>query len=97
MINIIKYYLSYFNIFFLGKTYFFKGKGFWEFDDQRMKVAHERQKLSAPVWMGCPRELETNDVENYPRKSKIMASNNASTRSTLFVGIFFIAYFNKHL
>ena len=83
--------------FFLGKTYFFKGKGFWEFDDQRMRVAHEKQKLSAPVWMGCPPELETNDVENYPRKSKIMSSSSASTRSSLFLGIFFIAYFNKYL
>ncbi|CAK9820460.1 Matrix metalloproteinase-24 [Anthophora plagiata] len=80
-----------------GKTYFFKGKGFWEFDDKRMRVAHEKQKLSAPVWMGCPRELETNDVENYPRKPKIMISNDASTPSTFFLGIFFIAYFNKYL
>lgn len=79
-----------------GKTYFFKGKGFWEFDDQRMRIAHEKQKLSAPVWMGCPPELETNDVENYPRK-KIMPSSSASTRSSLFLGIFFIAYFNKYL
>lgn len=80
-----------------GKTYFFKGKGFWEFDDLRMKVAHEKQKLSAPVWMGCPRELETNDVENYPRKSKIMSSSDASKLPTLSLGIFFIAYFSKYL
>lgn len=84
-------------VYLLGKTYFFKGKGFWEFDDQRMKVAHEKQKLSAPFWMDCPPELETNDVESYPRKSKIMASSNASSRSTFFLGIFFIAYFNKYL
>ncbi|XP_076246166.1 matrix metalloproteinase 2 [Calliopsis andreniformis] len=80
-----------------GKTYFFKGKGFWEFDDLRMKVAHEKQKLSAPFWMGCPRELETNDVENYPRKSKIVATSDASKLPTLSLGIFFIAYFSKYL
>ncbi|XP_034189072.2 matrix metalloproteinase-2 [Osmia lignaria lignaria] len=80
-----------------GKTYFFKGKGFWKFDDRRMKVAHERQKLSAPVWMGCPRELETNDVETYPRKSKIMIANKASAPQTFFLGLFFIAYLNKYL
>ncbi|XP_043260687.1 matrix metalloproteinase-2 isoform X1 [Colletes gigas] len=80
-----------------GKTYFFKGKGFWEFDDLRMKVAHEKQKLSAPVWMGCPRELETNDVESYPRKSKIMDSSDASALPTLSLGLFFIAYFSKYL
>ncbi|XP_076175722.1 matrix metalloproteinase-2-like isoform X3 [Ptiloglossa arizonensis] len=80
-----------------GKTYFFKGKGFWEFDDLRMKVAHEKQKLSAPFWMGCPRELETNDVENYPRKAKIMTSSDAPTLPTLSLGLFFIAYFSKYL
>ncbi|XP_066588730.1 matrix metalloproteinase-2 isoform X2 [Prorops nasuta] len=59
-----------------GKTYFFKGKGFWEFDDLRMKVAHEKQKLSASVWMGCPRIVDTNDVEtNLPKKSKIVSSS----------------------
>lgn len=41
-----------------GKTYFFKGKGFWKFNDLRMRVENERQTLSAPFWMGCPRELE---------------------------------------
>ncbi|XP_011164510.2 matrix metalloproteinase-2 isoform X2 [Solenopsis invicta] len=60
-----------------GKTYFFKGKGFWEFDDLRMRVMHEKQKLSAPVWMGCPPpEVETNDIEtNLPRKSKIVSAS----------------------
>jgi len=63
-----------------GKTYFFKGKGFWEFDDLRMRVAHEKQKLSAPVWMGCPPpEIETNDIEtNLPRKSKIISASSAA-------------------
>ncbi|XP_018397983.1 PREDICTED: matrix metalloproteinase-2-like [Cyphomyrmex costatus] len=59
-----------------GKTYFFKGKGFWEFDDLRMRVAHEKQKLSAPVWMGCSPEVETNDIEtNLPRKSSIVSAS----------------------
>ncbi|XP_021938956.1 matrix metalloproteinase-2-like isoform X2 [Zootermopsis nevadensis] len=41
-----------------GRTYFFKGKGFWKFNDGRMRVENEQQTLSAPVWMGCPREME---------------------------------------
>nr|XP_033330394.1 matrix metalloproteinase-2 isoform X2 [Megalopta genalis] len=79
-----------------GKTYFFKGKGFWEFDDYRMKVAHERPKPSAPFWMGCPRELETNDVESsYPRKSKITSSSIASTLPTpLSLGLLFSILFS---
>ncbi|XP_043684641.1 matrix metalloproteinase-2-like isoform X3 [Vespula pensylvanica] len=72
-----------------GKTYFFKGKGFWLFDDLRMKVAHEKQKLSAPFWMGCPRKLETNDVENnIPRKAKIVSSSADSIVSRLGAIIF---------
>ncbi|XP_011864181.1 PREDICTED: matrix metalloproteinase-14-like isoform X2 [Vollenhovia emeryi] len=64
-----------------GKTYFFKGKGFWEFDDLRMRVAHEKQKLSAPVWMGCPPpDVETNDIEtNLPKKSRIVSASAAAT------------------
>lgn len=41
---------------FIGKTYFFKGKGFWKFNDLRMRVEHERQLSSAQFWMGCPTE-----------------------------------------
>jgi hypothetical protein len=37
-----------------GKTYFFKGKGFWKFNDISMRVEHDRQLPSAPFWMGCP-------------------------------------------
>lgn len=39
--------------FFPGKTYFFKGKSYYEFDDLRFKVAGPAY-LSAPFWMGCP-------------------------------------------
>lgn len=77
-----------------GKTYFFKGKGFWEFDDLRMRVAHEKQKLSAPVWMGCPPEVETNDIEtNFPRKEKILSISGVSRTvpMTLVIIVSFIA------
>ncbi|XP_026834348.1 matrix metalloproteinase-2 [Drosophila erecta] len=45
-----------------GKTYFFKNLGYWEFDDDRMKVAHARPKLSAPKWMQCARG--SNEVDD---------------------------------
>lgn len=32
-----------------GKTYFFKNLGYWEFNDDRMKVAHARAKLGTKV------------------------------------------------
>ncbi|GAB1861325.1 Matrix metalloproteinase-2-like [Camponotus japonicus] len=78
-----------------GKTYFFKGKGFWEFDDLRMRVAHEKQKLSAPVWMGCPPpEVETNDIEtNLPRKSRIVSASATSARRIIPIFAIIIAIF----
>lgn len=42
---------------FTGKTYFFKGRGFWKFNDLRMRVEHEEQNDSAQFWMGCSRNI----------------------------------------
>ena len=38
------------------KTYFFKGKHFWEFDDQRMEAAGGPVAVGE-VWLHCPKEL----------------------------------------
>ncbi|XP_054090383.1 matrix metalloproteinase-2 isoform X2 [Zeugodacus cucurbitae] len=46
-----------------GKTYFFKGYGYWEFNDDLMEVAHPRPKLSARKWMNCPRLVNEVDEE----------------------------------
>jgi hypothetical protein len=43
----------------LGKTYFFKGKVFWEFNDRRMRVVNPIPSLSAPYWMSCPTGMQT--------------------------------------
>uniref|UniRef100_A0A336L9G6 CSON002198 protein n=1 Tax=Culicoides sonorensis TaxID=179676 RepID=A0A336L9G6_CULSO len=45
-----------------GKTYFFKNKGYWEFNDYYMRVAHERQKSSAQRWMGCKMRSLDNEL-----------------------------------
>lgn len=39
-----------------GKTYFFKGKGYWRFDDLRMSVTHLDPHPSAERWMKCKQE-----------------------------------------
>ncbi|XP_014488662.1 PREDICTED: matrix metalloproteinase-2 [Dinoponera quadriceps] len=81
-----------------GKTYFFKGKGFWEFDDLRMKVAHEKQKLSAPVWMGCPPVVETNDIEtNLPRKSLIVILPSTANAVTPIFAMVVMSFFTRIL
>ena len=40
-----------------GKTYFFKGKHFWEFDDERMEVTKSSPMASGEFWLHCPKEL----------------------------------------
>lgn len=46
-------------MFDVGKTYFFKGKGYWQFNDYNMRVTQDLQKKSAPTWMGCNAKEET--------------------------------------
>lgn len=55
--------------FIAGKTYFFKGKGYWQFDDYRMRVAHEQQRKSAARWMGCRATIE-DDSRQYLKNPK---------------------------
>ena len=37
-----------------GKTYFFKGKAFYQFDDGKMRVDLKKPQLSSQFWMQCP-------------------------------------------
>ncbi|XP_043484667.1 matrix metalloproteinase-2 [Leptopilina heterotoma] len=71
-----------------GKTYFFKGKYFWEFDDMRMRVAHEKPKLSSVFWMNCPSDGDSNDIDETPRRRtnlKISSSSVSSTSSLSYL------------
>ncbi|CAG9817810.1 unnamed protein product [Phaedon cochleariae] len=65
-----------------GRTYFFKGKGFWKFDDQHMRVEHAEQKLSAPFWMGCS--------TNYREKSPFTSSSGQKSSATAETAIFIL-------
>lgn len=40
------------------KTYFFKEKYFWEFNDNRMKIAKGSPQLIGEYWLKCPREMQ---------------------------------------
>lgn len=68
-----------------GKTYFFKGKSFWQFNDSLMQVERMRPELSATRWMGCPRETTTYSNEVYDdderrqeRKEPLISSSNSA-------------------
>lgn len=49
---------------FPGKTYFFKGKGYWQFDDYHMRVAHNHTLASAQRWMHCPERGGGNGIDS---------------------------------
>ena len=40
------------------KTYFFKEKYFWQFNDQRMQVSVDSPKLIGELWLQCPKEIQ---------------------------------------
>lgn len=72
-----------------GKTYFFKGKGYWEFNDQAMKVAHTDLKPSAVRWMGCsssPRLPYTESNEDDDDDNSVSTSSATTlTLTTTFL------------
>ena len=40
------------------KTYFFKDKYFWEFDDDRMTASKNSPELIGEFWLKCPRAMQ---------------------------------------
>ena len=41
-----------------GKTYFFQGRHFWQFDDYSMRVVDPMPKTIGTHWMQCPPQHE---------------------------------------
>lgn len=62
------------------RTYFFKGKGFWKFDDHYMQVGHEQPRSSAHFWMKCPkRHGEEHDrYDKESRREKIVSATDSA-------------------
>lgn len=73
---------------FAGKTYFFKGKGFWKFDDIHMQVEHEYQKLSGPFWFSCTHNFEENHSRKEPRVAEEPISASDSAKCNYYTLIF---------
>ncbi|XP_049826441.1 matrix metalloproteinase-2-like isoform X2 [Aethina tumida] len=76
-----------------GKTYFFKDKGYWKFNDMYMRVEHSEPKPSAPFWMGCSDNFESNDIgQKLPYKD--LSSGNAKTSTSLaaFMIVFTVVF-----
>lgn len=85
-----------YKVVFPGKTYFFKGNGFWKFNDLHMRVEHIEPKLSAPFWMGCSTNYEENGLGQ--KLPYIHGSSNKGIRknpsTTIVVLILVYFYFN---
>lgn len=82
---------------FIGKTYFFKDKGYWQFDDPQMRVKHELRKRSSTRWMGCKNgrleheswrnsklkeEFDDIDVENYDENDFDFENTSPSSKAS---------------
>lgn len=82
----VEFKLTFFSsVFFLGKTYFFKGDGYWKFDDYNMQVHHIEPKRSSEYWMGCPRGRKTKESFVTQTSDSSSASTTVLTHSIILV------------
>lgn len=63
-----------------GRTYFFKGKGYWRFNDLRMSVDHRDPYPSAERWMKCQR-LPMVDSTTEDQEEVVITSGTGRRRS----------------
>jgi hypothetical protein len=68
-----------------GKTYFFKGKHFWQFDDMRMKVSDVRPKRIGTHWMQCSPKEVIRDPFEVGRNPEIVNSSRSNHNNFLVV------------
>ena len=76
------------------KTYFFKDKYFWEFDDKKMKASKNSPKLIGEFWLQCPREMQD------PYKKAHTSSANQNISNSIFTFLqcgLLISYFYHSL
>ena len=84
--------------YFDGKTYFFKGQRYWEFDDRKMKVADvqptlENQSINVR-WLKCPpREMIRDPFQSEEASSVNQGSKIVIVYSHVFCINFIITAF----
>lgn len=72
-----------------GKTYFFKGKHFWQFDDTSMMVVDPYPKRIGTHWMQCPKNLiirnpfESRTAEDLLRQDASFSSRQRSGKTLI--------------
>ena len=75
-----------------GKTYFFKGRNFWQFDDNSMMVADPMPKRIGTHWMQCPKDIIRNPFE----ANEISSAEKTTTSHLLvFYLVIFVSAINS--
>ena len=79
-----------------GKTYFFKGKHFWQFDDNSMMVVNLTPKRIGIHWMQCPKEIIRNpfEVEDELPMNNTEKNSDEKSRILLVFSLIIILFFN---
>ena len=72
--------MFYFLFLFPGRTYFFKGQYYWEFNDARMSVRSRTPKRIGTTFLDCELELP-HPTENY--EHHVEGSSGSNSHRTL--------------
>ena len=73
------------------KTYFFKDRFFWEFDDNRMEVRHSEPTPVGEYWLRCPKEIS---AAAGPGAASGTSSHFSTSASFSFFLVLFVASFH---
>ena len=66
------------------KTYYFKEKYFWQFNDQTMEVSIDSPKLIGELWLHCPKKIQ----DPFKKAQTSQTSLNFTRNSIIFSIIF---------
>lgn len=78
-----------------GKTYFFKGKGFWKFNDLYMRVENPVQTPSGPFWMGCSKNLQGYEPGNKAPYTDTSVNSGGNLKNNALVLLLLTLIFKK--
>ena len=77
-----------------GKTYFFRGRHFWQFDDDSMRVVDPSPKTIGTHWMQCPPQQElalpANPFDSYPAHNQASSWQRQPITSWRLLGAAFL-------
>jgi len=74
------------------KTYFFKDKYFWEFNDKKMEVTASSPLHVGEYWLQCPREIQDPIKKAATASSTQSHSSHIENKIIFFILIFSNAY-----